>query len=426
MQRLAVVGAGIGGCSAAYFAKKYLPDAKVTVYETQDKIGGRIFTRNLAGVKLEVGATFYNQANKTIRSLVASEGLKVKRMEEKLDFAVWDGSKFVFKSNSHTLFTGFELLAKYKLSIARVFLLLREARNQFAHLQLGEEKAPGELCLLFEKAGLDKWYKKPLNELLCEADVDPGFINEVVEPITRSIYSQNADLGGLAGVASLIGVYSGSIYSLAEGNSVLPVHLAETSQATIKLGQKVESVEKISDNSYRIQAGKETAIFDYVIMAVPLELADITFCGFSMLQSDHNHYRSVYRRAMRGIFNPSYFSLEKSAEPPAIVLTTKKTGPVTQYSIQKIGGDESLVTVSSTEPLQDHAFEGIFKHGGTVILDHHWKAAYPVFKSIAKLPPTLLDKRLIYLNAVEPAISSMETAAFSALNAVRIIASELG
>ena len=86
MQRLAVVGAGIGGCSAAYFAKKYLPGVKVTVYETQDQIGGRIFTRNLAGVKLEVGATFYNQANKTIRSLVASEGLKVKRMEETLDF----------------------------------------------------------------------------------------------------------------------------------------------------------------------------------------------------------------------------------------------------------------------------------------------------------------------------------------------------
>jgi protoporphyrinogen oxidase len=46
MVNLAVIGAGIGGCSVAYFARKYLPYSKVTVYEMKNRIGGRVFTVN--------------------------------------------------------------------------------------------------------------------------------------------------------------------------------------------------------------------------------------------------------------------------------------------------------------------------------------------------------------------------------------------
>jgi len=44
MVKLAVIGAGIGGCSAAYFARKYLPNSKVTVYERGKRVGGRVLT----------------------------------------------------------------------------------------------------------------------------------------------------------------------------------------------------------------------------------------------------------------------------------------------------------------------------------------------------------------------------------------------
>ena len=127
---------------------------------------------------------------------------------------------------------------------------------------------------------------------------------------------------------------------------------------------------------------------------------------------------------MRGVFNPAYFDLRNSVDPPSLVLTTKDAGPITQFSIKRASHGEFLVTISSPEPLNSNAHNGIFKNGGVTILDHRWKAAYPVFKPISKLPPTRLDKRLMYLNAMEPSVSSMETSALSAINAVRMLLKE--
>ena len=105
--------------------------------------------------------------------------------------------------------------------------------------------------------------------------------------------------------------------------------------------------------------------------------------------------------------------------------TTKDADPITHYSIQRIGNNESLVTFSSTEPIADGVFSGVFKHGSAPVLQHCWKAAYPIFKPVTKLAPTRLDKRLICVNSIEASVSSMETAALSALNAVKMMRDDL-
>jgi protoporphyrinogen oxidase len=66
---LAIIGAGIGGCSAAYFTRKYLPNSKITLYEASDRVGGRVLTSDEGPLKLEMGAEFFNPTNKTILSL---------------------------------------------------------------------------------------------------------------------------------------------------------------------------------------------------------------------------------------------------------------------------------------------------------------------------------------------------------------------
>ena len=420
---LAVVGAGVGGCSAAYFARKYLPSVNVTIYDPQDRVGGRVLTYNAAGVNLEVGAAFFNRFNKTLRGIVGDLGLKKTLIEERKDFAVWNGSEFIFRSNKRSLATSLKLLEKYKLSLARTFLVLRKARRQVAKLY---EKLtnPADMSEIFETTGLGDWHKEKFSEILIEKAVSQDFVDEIVTPITRIIYSQNADLGGFAGISSLIGIYSGAIYSLEKGNSILPVHLAEVSNATVNLGRKVEAIEKTPEGTYKIYAGADVTVFDSVIVATPLELADIIFDGISIHDWEPQTYQSVYRLVARGVFDPDYFGLKDSAEPPAIVLTTEASGPITQYSIQKTCNGESLVTISSPEPLSHNAFNGIFKDGGVPVLEHCWEAAYPVFKPVTDLPPTRIDKRLLYVNAVESAVSSMETSALSALNVVRMLAQE--
>ena len=420
---VAVVGAGVGGCSAAYFARKYLPSVNVTIYDPRDRVGGRVLTCNTAGVNLEVGAAFFNRFNRTLRGIVGDLRLKTTLIEERMDFAVWNGSEFIFRSNRGSLAASLRLLEKYKLSLARTLLVLRKARRQVAKLYENLTN-PADMSEIFETTGLGDWHKEKFSEILIEKAVSQEFVDEIVTPITRIIYSQNANLGGFAGISSLIGIYSGAIYSLEEGNSILPVHLAEASHATINLGRKVEAIEKTHEGAYKIHAGEDVAIFDNVIVATPLDFADIIFEGISVNDWEPQTYQPVYRLVMRGVFDPKYFGLRDSEEPPAIVLTTESSGPITQFSIQKTSNGESLVTVSSPEPLSHNVFNNIFKDGGESVLEHCWEAAYPVFKPVTKLPPTRIDKRLLYINAVESAVSSMETSALSALNAVRMLTQE--
>ena len=205
MVTLAVIGAGIGGCSTAYFASKYLPDSKITVYELQNRIGGRVLSFNGKKIKSELGASFFNPTNRTLCNLVNEMDLKVAKLEESRDIAVWNGTEIIFKSNHQMIHTMINLFTKYKLSIPKLLLILMEVNRKIKRLYKNEK--PAEFSELFESVGLDKWYKKPFDQILVEMGIDRKFIDELITPITRIIYSQNAELGGFAGLSSLLGVY---------------------------------------------------------------------------------------------------------------------------------------------------------------------------------------------------------------------------
>ena len=311
MTNLAIIGAGIGGCSAAYFARKYLPNLNVTIFDSQNRIGGRIQTYNESGIIIELGAAFFNRFNKTLLGTIKAERLKIAPIEDPKDFAVWNGSKVVFRSNKQSFVTTLSLLAKYQLNLARTFFLLRKVRGQVTKLYQEEQKNPADFGELFESAGLDKWHKMTFSEELIKRGVSQALIDEVVTPLTRVIYSQNADLGCFAGLSALIGVYSGPTYSLAEGNSSLPASLATASKAEVKLGQKVDKIEKTSKGTYLLYTKAEREVFDNVIIATPLELANIEFDGLSIHGWEPQPYQAVYRRVMRGIFDPDLLRAEK-------------------------------------------------------------------------------------------------------------------
>jgi len=422
MVNLAIIGAGIGGCSAAYFAHKILPDSKVTVYEMEDRIGGRVFTFNMGKIKSEIGAVFFHPINKTVRSLVKELNLNVEKLEEHMDIAVYDGTEFVFRSSPSNLYTMLKLFTKYKLNVLRLLLSLSEANGKVKKWY--EEERSVEFWELFERVDLDKWYKMPLDQILVEMDVDKEFIDEIITPITRIIYSQNAELGGFAGISSLLGVYSESMYSLEEGNDVLPRRLLEASASKVKLGCKVKSIEKTSKGSFRLLSEDDSSVFDGVIIAAPLEVADIAVDDVAVQKSQAREYQKIYIKVMKGTVDSRYFNLDSSTKLPSTILTSKEADPITRFSVRESTGDESWVTVTSTEPIGDNLLDDLFKNGRT-LLDHTWKAAYPIFKPIQKIPPTFLDEGLVYLNAIESAASTLESSAFAALNGIKAVKEQL-
>ena len=420
MVNLAVVGAGIGGCSAAYFAHKHLPDSNVTVYELENRIGGRTFTFNAEELNIELGAEFFNSSNKIVCGLVDELGLKVKKLEELLNIAVWNGSEITFKSSHQMFYNMLKLFTKYKLSLPKLLLSLKEADRKIKRLYEKQEQKPAEFWELFESVGLDSWYKMPFDKILAEVGVNQNFIDELITPITRIIYSQNATLGGFAGLSSLLGIYGESVYRLKDGNDALPKKLLEASDSNIKLDTKVDRVKKTSEGSFLVTCGGYDSVFDAVIVAAPLEVADIAFEGVETKALEAREYQKIHIKLMKGKINSKFFNLNSSDKLPSVILTSRAADPITRFSINPSKSDETFVTVTSTKPLDDNLLDDLFKNGKTV-LDHAWNAAYPVFKPTQKILDTCLDDKLLYLNAIESAASSLESSTLAALNAIKTI-----
>ncbi|MCW4016827.1 MAG: FAD-dependent oxidoreductase [Candidatus Bathyarchaeota archaeon] len=422
MVNLAVIGAGIGGCSAAYFAHKYIPDSKVTVYEMENRVGGRAFTYSKEEMNTELGAEFFNPTNKTVCNLVDELGLKVKKLKETTDIAVWNGTEIIFKSSQPMFYNLLKLFTKYKLSVPRLLRMLREANGQIKKLYTKEK--PAEFWEHFENVGLDKWHKLRFDNILVNMGIDHKFIDEIITPITRIIYSQNAELGGFAGLSALLGVYGEAIYRLKDGNDSLPRKLLEASPSKLELESKVKSIEKTSKGSFRILVGENASVFDAVIIATPLEVADIAIDGVPK-QLQAREYQKIYIRLMKGTVNLRYFNLNASDKLPSIILTSKQADPLTRFSFNKSPkSDETWVSVTSTEPIGNDLLDELFENGRTIV-DHTWNAAYPIFKPTPKLPSTCLDKGLLYLNSIESAASSLESSTFAALNSIKIIKEQL-
>ena len=115
MASLAIIGVEIGVCSVAYIAHRHLPDSKAIVDEMEDRIGGRVLTFHSNEMKNELRATFFNLVNKIVCILVKEMNLPVKKLEEPMDIAVYDGTEIVFKSDLAKFFYDVEVVDKIQV-----------------------------------------------------------------------------------------------------------------------------------------------------------------------------------------------------------------------------------------------------------------------------------------------------------------------
>ncbi|GGI40591.1 protoporphyrinogen oxidase [Mammaliicoccus stepanovicii] len=71
-KRVAIIGAGITGLSAAHYLRKENPDLQIDVYEKEDRAGGKIKTYRKDGYTIELGPESY-LGRKTIMTELAEE-----------------------------------------------------------------------------------------------------------------------------------------------------------------------------------------------------------------------------------------------------------------------------------------------------------------------------------------------------------------
>jgi prenylcysteine oxidase/farnesylcysteine lyase len=420
MVHYAIIGAGLGGCSAAYYIRRYFPRSQITLYERSKRIGGRILTTTIGSGKKELGAEFFTSLNQTINTLIYELDFKVRPRNDAQSFAIWNGTEFTFKSQQSPFPQMFRLLSTYKLSILKLRSLIQNARHQVLTLYDQQRNNPSDIQNLFHKSGLDYWFTQSFDEILTQHGISRDLINEIVTPITRIIYSQNANLAGFAGISALLGAYSEKSFSLKDGNSSLPSTLVKASDSTLKLGNAVTTIEKTSDDLYQVSTETQASKHHGVLIAAPLEIAEIQFDGVLLARWAAQTFHSVYVKVLKGSFNPRYFNLNDTDAVPSLILTTAEADPITHLNIYKSSQAETIIVVTSNKPLPSEFQQEIINEG-ELVQDHIWNSAYPIFQPIETLPPTSLDQGLTYINTIEPAAASLESSTFAALNAVQMM-----
>lgn len=85
-EQLAIVGGGISGLSAAYYAlKQGVPADQIHIYEGEKKLGGKIQTEMLDGIVVNKGAEFIDKEQDKILGLCHELGVPLKASEDQGD-----------------------------------------------------------------------------------------------------------------------------------------------------------------------------------------------------------------------------------------------------------------------------------------------------------------------------------------------------
>ena len=416
--RLAIIGAGVGGCSAAFYANRLIPSCDITVYESSARIGGRVYGVNLDNQRVEIGAAFFKKSNQFLTELLKEFKIKSNPIHNPTSIGIWNGKTFIIKTKHPTL-AAILIFLRRPINIVRLLSTLRELdrRNQIVYREARNH--PSEWDELFTTARIMEWLQRSLRDVLIEKGIDSNFIDNILEPITRVIYNQDSSLNAYAGL-SAIKIIRGKTFNIDSGNELLPKRLLEESGAALELGLEVENIDSREDGSYEVSGRDFSDTFDSVIIANQ-DTCNLKIETSLPMDCSSRIFQEVYVKIVRGNLNNSYFNIPPDGSLPDTIVSTREV-PFTHIIKLKSEGILPIYSIASITPVNN--LDDIFRDS-EIMFQHKWSKAYPIFEPIQKMSKCRLDKFLYYPNCIESAVSAMEPSIMSAFNSVYLLRKEL-
>lgn len=116
--KIAIIGAGIGGTSLAYYlGKKEKHD--ITVFESRDEVGGRIRNVIIDDKIVETGAGFFHSVNKHIISLADELNLEKAQLVSDT-MGLYDGNKMLYQTPKSNFLSTMKLLFRFGLNLTKL------------------------------------------------------------------------------------------------------------------------------------------------------------------------------------------------------------------------------------------------------------------------------------------------------------------
>ncbi|XP_070285525.1 prenylcysteine oxidase 1 [Myotis yumanensis] len=442
--KIAVIGAGIGGTSAAYYLRqKFGKDVKIDLFE-RGEVGGRLATITLQGQEYEAGGSVIHPLNLHMKRFVKDLGLSTIQSSGGL-IGVSNGDTLVFEESSWFIINIIKLIWQYGFQPLRMHMWVEDVLDKFMRIYRyqSHDYAFSSVESLLHSLGGDEFLgmlNRTFLETLQKAGFSKKFLDEMIAPVNRLNYGQSMDVNGFVGAVSLAGADSG-LWAVEGGNKLVCSKLLQASKSNLISGSVMYIEEKTRTKQtgnptkmYEVvyQTGSETrsGFYDIVLVATPLnrKMSNITFLNFDPpIEEFHQYYKQIVATFIKGKLNSTSFSSRALDE---FGLSTILTTDNSHLFINSIGIVSPVKENNNPQPSTDGAFvwktfspetltnEQLLK----LFLSYEYAVkqqwhAYPYYKPPDKCPPIILHDRLYYLNGIECAASAMEMSAIAAHNA---------
>ncbi|KAF8845457.1 FAD/NAD(P)-binding domain-containing protein [Paxillus ammoniavirescens] len=455
--RIAVIGAGAGGSSAAFWISKAKErsniDVEVDVYERASYIGGRSTVvypyDDSTYAPIELGASIFVDANKNLMRASKEFNLSLSDFgDEFADTGIWDGSKFPFvmdnSSYSKSWWTSLKILWRYGYSApVKTQVFVKKLVARFLGLYTTESPRWDDVADLAARFEWVEMSNHTTIEYLVDNGVSQQFTQEMVEAATRVNYGQDVDnIHGLGGMVSMAATGASGV---ATGNFRIFENFLEKSGAKVHLDTEVKEIQRIPDSSlWIVRTTSGTEIYTGIILAAPFHQTGIFIPPDLAGQVPPQPYVRLHVTLLttrNDRMKPEYFGLAPGSYVPQTILTTfegaRAGGVEPEFNslsyhgrVRRVdqsgqvddGEGEWKVKIFSKERISDEWLAKVFDHVSWVYRKE-WDA-YPILSPTAEFPPVRLDQGFYYVNAFEPFISTMETETIASRNVVDLLLHE--
>ncbi|KAI9822572.1 MAG: hypothetical protein M1827_000291 [Pycnora praestabilis] len=483
-KRVAIIGAGSGGASAAYYLNNFAAESginvNITVFERSPYVGGRSTTIDVydePSEPVEVGASIFVNVNRNLVSAAKAFGLITEefggaRSQDDSDkLGVWNSNEFVFTQNEDGYYwwSIAKLIWKYGWTPIRTQNLMKSTVGKFLMMYEAPHFPFRSLSDVAYNLGLTAVTAATGEQFLKENKIGPPFSTEIIQASTRVNYGQN--LGLIHGLETMVCMATDGGMAIQGGNWRIFDGMLEAADAHVRLNTRVKEIHRSANRTYdikyirtissldvgRIQDEQEN--FDSVIIAAPLQFTDISISPALSKPLDKIPYVNLHVTLFTSPhkLSATAFNLPEGSSVPSVILTTlppgvnygsseNGVGPTGFFSISTLRTltnpsttrHEYLYKIFSPEPLDDVFLSSLLdlpapsstftsatksripKEDISWRHDKQWYS-YPYLYPRVTFDDIQLDWNLWYTSGIESFISTMETSSLMGMNVARLV-----